>query len=191
MNFPSTISNEEVAKLPKIRFEGRIIVVERHKEVESACTEISRHCIVGFDTETRPSFVQGKTYKVSLLQLSTGDCCYLFRLNKVGFVKPLMDILTNESIKKIGLDTKGDIRSLGALRRFTPRRFIDLQSIVSKYGISELGLRKLAAIVMGGRLSKAQRLSNWEAAELTESQKIYSATDAWITLEIYRQIEGL
>jgi len=190
MNFPSTISNEEVARLPKIRFEGRIVVVERQEEAERACAEILRHRVVGFDTETRPSFVRGKTYRVSLLQLSTGDCCYLFRLNRIGLRRPLVDILTSEAVKKVGLATQGDMRSLKALRRFNPRGFIDLQSIVSGYGISELGLRKLAAIVVGGRLSKAQRLSNWEAAELTESQKIYSATDAWVALEIYRRIEG-
>jgi len=191
MNFPSTISNEEIIRLPKIKFEGRIVVVERQKEVERACAEISRHCMVGFDTETRPSFVQGKTYKVSLLQLSARDCCYLFRLNKTGLKRPLLDILASKTIKKVGLDTKGDIRSLKALRRFNPHGFIDLQSIVSKYGICELSLRKLAAIVVGGRLSKAQRLSNWEAAELTESQKVYSATDAWVALEIYRRIDRI
>ena len=186
MNFPSTISNEEVAQLPVIEFEGSIVVVESMKEVERACAELSKQSILGFDTETRPSFVQGKTYKVSLLQLSTEECCYLFRLNRVGLAKPIVDILTSETIKKVGIDTKGDIRSLKALGSFEPRGFIELQSIAPKYGIRELGLRKLAAIVIGGRLSKARRLSNWEATELTDSQKLYSATDAWIALEIYR-----
>lgn len=187
--FPPTLSNEDTAALPAVLYDGPIVVVDTETRIEAACSDLAAWPVLGFDTETRPSFVAGVTYRVALLQLSTPRCCYLFRLNRMRFEKPIVKLLENKTILKIGADVAGDIRSLSALRRFRPGGFVDLQRMASEWGIEEKSLRKLSAIVLGRRISKAQRLSNWEAAQLTEKQLRYAATDAWICPEIYRALQ--
>ncbi|MFI3293874.1 MAG: 3'-5' exonuclease [Rikenellaceae bacterium] len=191
---PSTlqkISNEETSKLPALSFKGRIVVVDNEEDIIAACDDLERYSIIGFDTETRPSFKAGVSYKVALLQLSTPNCCYLFRLNKIPLARPILKILESEQIKKLGADVVGDIRALKVLRHFKERGFIDLQSIVAQWGIGEKSLRKMSAILLGCRISKAQRLSNWEAQSFTPQQKIYAATDAWVCIEIYNKLQKL
>ncbi len=185
------ISNEETAKLPAINFNGRIVIIDKEDDVAVACEDLARHSVIGFDTETRPSFKAGVSYKVALLQLSTPSCCYLFRLNKIALSRPIIKILESESIKKLGADVIGDIRALRALRHFKDRGFIDLQSIVAQWGIGEKSLRKMSALLLGYRISKAQRLSNWEAQNFTHQQKVYAATDAWVCIEIYNKLQVL
>ena len=170
--FQQHISNEDTAKLPAVLFEGPIVIVDDEKQVEAACRDLASSPVLGFDTETRPSFKAGVTYRVALLQLSTPRRCYLFRLNRMRFEKQLVKLLENKAILKIGADVAGDIRSLLALRRFRPGGFVDLQQLAPDWGIEEKSLRKLSAIVLGKRVSKAQRLSNWEAAT------VYRKTDA-------------
>ena len=187
--FQPTISNDQTAALPAVLFDGPIVVVVDEKRIEAACRELASSPVLGFDTETRPSFKAGVTYRVALLQLSTPRRCYLFRLNCMRFDKPIVKLLENKNILKIGADVAGDIRSLHALRRFRPGGFVDLQQLAPEWGIEEKSLRKLSAIVLGKRVSKAQRLSNWEAAQLTEKQMRYAATDAWICPEIYRTLQ--
>ena len=188
-NFTDKISNEETAALPAIEFKGEIRIIEHERDIVPACKFLMKQAVVGFDTETRPSFRPGVTFRVSLLQLSTPRRCYLFRLNRMRFEKQLVKLLENKAILKIGADVAGDIRSLLALRRFRPGGFVDLQQLAPDWGIEEKSLRKLSAIVLGKRVSKAQRLSNWEAAQLTEKQMRYAATDAWICPEIYRTLQ--
>ena len=185
MAFQSKISNEDVAALSAIHFEGEIVIVDTEESLEEACSLLAECSVLGFDTETRPSFKAGVSNKVSLLQLSTYERCYLIRLNRVKFTSKLLSILQRSDILKIGADVAGDLRSLGKLRSFTPRGFIDLQSEVQKYGIEDKSLRKMSGIVLGKRVSKAQRLSNWEAQNFTDQQMVYAATDAWVCLKIY------
>lgn len=186
--FQATIDNDSVAALPAARFDGRIVVVDSEEMVDAACQELERCDIIGFDTETRPSFRAGVSYKVSLLQLSTPTTCFLFRLCRIRLSNQILKILGSRRILKIGADVTGDIRALHALREFKADGFVDLQNEASRWGIEEKSLRKLSAIVLGERVSKAQRLSNWEAGTLTEQQRDYAATDAWICLKI---LEGL
>ena len=187
--FQQHISNEDTAKLPAVLFDGPIVIVDDEKQVEAACRDLASSPVLGFDTETRPSFKAGVTYRVALLQLSTPRRCYLFRLNRMRFEKQLVKLLENKAILKIGADVAGDLRSLRQIRHFRDGGFVDLQGIAPEWGIGEKSLRKLSAIVLGRRVSKAQRLSNWEAAELTEKQMRYAATDAWICPEIYRTLQ--
>lgn len=168
-----------------VHFDGEIVVVDNEAALERACDYLATQQVLGFDTETRPSFKAGVTNKVALLQLSTYARCYLIRLNRVKLPSRVLSILQRSDITKIGADVAGDLRSLGKLRAFTPRGFIDLQSEVTKVGIEDKSLRKMSAIVLGKRVSKAQRLSNWEAQNFTEQQKMYAATDAWVCLKIY------
>lgn len=188
MSFIATIDNDTVASLPAARISGRIVIVDSDEQVEAACAHLAQCDIIGFDTETRPSFKAGVTHKVSLLQLSTEDCCYLFRLCRIRLDNRILKILGSRRILKVGADVAGDIRSLHALRQFTADGFIDLQHEAPHWGIDEKSLRKLSAIVLNERVSKAQRLSNWEAGTLTEQQQEYAATDAWVCLKIWDRL---
>ena len=187
-NFTDKISNEETAALPAIEFKGEIRIIEHERDIVPACKFLMKQAVVGFDTETRPSFRPGISYRVSLLQLSTPQLCFLFRLNKIPLAKPILQVLETDSILKIGADVAGDLRSLRQIRHFRDGGFVDLQSIASEWGIEDKSLRKLSAIVLRQRVSKAQRLSNWEAATLTDKQKLYAATDAWVCTAIYDRL---
>ena len=189
MAFQSTIDNDSVAALPAALFAGRIVVVDREELVEAACADLARRDMIGFDTETRPSFRAGVSYKVALLQLSTPEVCYLFRLNRIRLDNRILKILGSRRILKVGADVAGDIRSLHALRDFKADGFIDLQREAVRWGIEEKSLRKLSAIVLGKRISKAQRLSNWEAGTLTMQQREYAATDAWVCPQILEAMQ--
>ena len=188
-NFIDKISNEQTALLPAVEFRGEIRIVEHERDIAAACKTLAEQPVIGFDTETRPSFRPGVTFRVSLLQLSTPTVCYLFRLNKIPLAKPILQLLEDRRILKIGADVAGDLRSLRQIRHFRDGGFVDLQGIAPEWGIGEKSLRKLSAIVLGRRVSKAQRLSNWEAATLTDKQQLYAATDAWICPEIYRTLQ--
>ena len=191
MAFIESISNEDVAALEMVQFDGEIIVVETPQALEQACEYLSAQRILGFDTETRPSFTAGVTNKVALLQLYGGSKCFLIRLNRVQMSKALTDILHRTDILKIGAAVKNDIVGLSKLRHFTAGGFIDLQDIVENYGIKDKSLRKISGIVLGKKVSKAQRLSNWEAKTLTPQQQVYAATDAWVCVEIYENLRIL
>ncbi len=188
MSFQPTITNEQTAELSAAHFDGKIIIVERDSQIAAVCRDLAEQKVIGFDTETRPSFKAGVTNKVALLQLSTHNRCYLIRLNKMKLHNALLKILSNPNILKIGADVAGDLRSLHVLRHFNERGFIDLQHIARDWGIEEKSLRKLSAIVLGQRVSKAQRLSNWEATTLTPQQQMYAATDAWVCIKIYERL---
>ena len=187
-NFIDKISNEQTALLPAVEFRGEIRIVEHERDIAAACKTLAEQPVIGFDTETRPSFRPGVTFRVSLLQLSTPTVCYLFRLNKIPLAKPILQLLEDRRVLKIGAAVAGDLRSLRQLRHFRDGGFVDLQGIAPEWGIGEKSLRKLSAIVLGRRVSKAQRLSNWEAATLTDKQQLYAATDAWVCTRIYEQL---
>ena len=187
-NFIDKISNEQTALLPAVEFRGEIRIVEHERDIAAACKTLAEQPVIGFDTETRPSFRPGVTFRVSLLQLSTPPGCYLFRLNKIPLAKPILQLLEDRRVLKIGADVAGDLRSLRQIRHFRDGGFVDLQGIAPEWGIGEKSLRKLSAIVLGRRVSKAQRLSNWEAATLTDKQQLYAATDAWVCTRIYEQL---
>ena len=187
-NFTDKISNEDTANLPAIEFAGEIRIIDQERDIAEACKVLAAEPMIGFDTETRPSFRPGVTFRVSLLQLSTPRVCYLFRLNKIPLAKPILQLLENKQVMKIGADVAGDLRSLRQIRHFRDAGFIDLQAIAPQWGIGEKSLRKLSAIVLGQRVSKAQRLSNWEATTLTDKHQLYAATDAWVCIRIYEKL---
>ena len=183
-----SISNDELAELPLSSFEGVIHVVEQPEDMGPALEYLSRQSILGFDTETRPAFKKGQIYPVSLLQLSTSEQAFLFRINKIGLPVGLIKILASPKILKSGVAIRDDIKILQRIVPFKPAGFIELQDLVKNYGIESFSLKKLSAIVLGFKISKSARLTNWDAHELTEQQLIYSATDAWVSCEIYKQL---
>jgi ribonuclease D len=188
--FVSEISNEELQALPLVRFEGKIHLIDHLVKAELAINWLRTHPALGFDTETRPSFVRGKFNQVALLQLSTDTEAFLFRLCRMGVPKCLLALLSDPKILKIGAAIKNDINVLKRAAKIKPQGFIDLQDLAPKYGIKNLGLAKMAGIVLDVHISKAQQLSNWENIVLTEAQQRYAATDAWMCYKIYEKLAG-
>lgn len=186
----SEISKEELKDYPKTAFKGKIFVIENMKQYGAALDMLKGHKILGFDTETRPSFKKGKTNKLALLQLSTENEAFLFRVNKIGLPSEILQLMSSKIIIKVGLGLKDDLQKLKQTAHFNANGFIDLQEIVENYGINDKSLKKVSAIVLGHKISKNQQLSNWESKELTEAQQLYAATDAWICLKIYQKLSS-
>ena len=180
-----------IATLPKVEFKGKIVVIHSQREVKAAVDYLKRQPIVGVDTETRPSFRRGLVYQVALLQVSTLDICFLFRLNMIGLPTELVELLESTEVKKIGLSLKDDLALLKRRAPFRPQGFLDLQDFVKTMGIEDMSLQKLYANVFGEKISKSAQLTNWENAVLTESQKMYAATDAYTTLRLYLELNQL
>ena len=185
----SDIAKADVAQMPAALFQGRIIVIHAEADVKKAVDYLKSFPIVGIDTETRPSFKKGVHHDVSLIQLSTADTCFLIRLNRVKMPDSLISLLENKNITKIGISLHDDYQALNKRRKFTPEGFFDLQKYVKEFGIEEMSLQKIFAIVFGQRISKSQQLSNWENDVLTDKQKLYAATDAWACLKIYNELK--
>ena len=188
MQYPAKIDKDVVRELPVAQTDCEIEVIDSANEVATAVDCLMQEEVVGFDTETKPSFTHGKSNKIALMQISTAKKCFLFRLQMIGKSEALKKFLENEKIKKIGLALHGDLRNLRVWDKFTPKNFIDLQKIVIQYGIEELGLQRIYAIIFGKKISKSQQLSNWEAKILNQAQQIYAATDAWACREIYLKL---
>lgn len=186
-----TITKQELAEMPKVLYEGPITTVISETEAHKVFRAIDHYNVVGIDTETRPSFKKGKSNNVALLQISTMDHCWLIRLNRTGFTNDVKDFLENKNIIKVGLSLKDDFRLLNKSREIKPESYIELQQYVEQFGIKEKSLQKIYAILFGQKISKSQRLTNWEADELTEPQKRYAATDAWSCLVIYQKLKEL
>ncbi|MBQ4169566.1 MAG: 3'-5' exonuclease domain-containing protein 2 [Bacteroidales bacterium] len=185
-----SIKPEEMEKLPLAGFQGEIQVIDKKGlKYLRALDYLNRQQVIGFDTETRPTFSPThKSYGVSLLQLSGPDKAFLFRVKLLGMTPRLCRLLANEKIAKVGAATADDVRGLQRHAKFKPAAFIDLQKIVWEYGIKDKSVKKMACIILGFRISKTQQLSNWEAEELSEAQKRYAATDAWVCREMYLKL---
>ena len=180
-----------IPELPVDRFEGRIIVIQSVGEALRAVDYLLRCPQVGVDTETRPNFRPGPMHPVALLQVATPDTCFLFRLNQIGLPDCIVRLLTDERTAKIGLSLQDDWAQLRKRKDFQPVNYVELQNYVKPLGIVDMSLQKLYANLFGMKISKTQRLTNWEADVLTEAQKVYAATDAWACLRLYDEITEL
>lgn len=182
---------KKIASLPQALFPGRIHVVISRSQAVKAVDYLLSQPILGVDTETRPSFSRGTFYHVSLLQVSTHDTCFLFRLNIIGMSPAIVRLLEDTTVPKIGLSWHDDLNGLHKLGKFEAGLFIDIQNHVREIGIEDLSLQKLYANLFGSKISKAQRLTNWERDVLDEKQKQYAATDAWACIQIYEELQRL
>lgn len=187
----STILREEMADMPKVVYEGEIHLIDSTAETERIVTYLFTQDVVGIDSETRPSFKKGKTNPVSLLQVATHEYCFLFRLNKIENPESLIRFLESERVKKVGISLRDDALSLHRRYEFTPGGWIDLQTYIEPFGITDRSLQKIYAILFGEKISKSQRLTNWEADELSPAQQKYAAIDAWTCLKIYEYLKEL
>lgn len=188
-----SITKEALAELPVVSYPGgieAITVIDTAAKARVALRELNKYDHIGFDTETRPSFQRGHVNKVALLQLSTGEHCFLFRLNRAGIFDIVRPLLENPDIIKIGLSVHDDYNALRRRGDLNPAGFLDLQDYCRTFHIDDISLQKIFAIVFGERISKTQRLTNWEAETLNDSQQIYAAIDAWACLKLYRYIRS-
>jgi len=181
-------TSETVNELPYGQFRGNITIVEDASEAAKIVDILKKADVIGFDTETKPAFKKGEKHKIALLQLSTLNDAYLFRLNKTGFLPELIELFENDSILKIGVGIRDDLRGLNKLRRFKPGGFIELQDMAKSLQLGTFSLKGLAAEILNLHISKRQRLSNWEADILTQAQIDYAATDAWVALCIFNEL---
>ena len=175
-----TISKEEIKELPKAVFEGPIHVIQSEKEADKAVAYLQAQSVLGIDSETRPSFTKGQSHKVAL-----------FRLNMTGLTPSLIGLLENPEVIKVGLSLRDDFMMLHKRAPFTQQGCVELQDYVRPFGILDKSLQKIYGILFKEKISKSQRLSNWEADVLTDAQKQYAATDAWACLHIYNLLEEL
>ncbi len=182
---------KSIPDLPRVTFQGKIVVVLNEEEANKAVDYLLSADILGVDSETRPVFKKGQHHKVALLQVSTRDICFLFRLNLIGMPPCIIRLLEDTTVLKVGLSLHDDFMMLRQRADFKKGRFIDLQNIVSQFGIEDLSLQKLYANLFHERITKRQQLSNWEAPVLTEQQKTYAATDAWTCIQIYERLQEL
>jgi len=183
-----SITKEQLLELPEVKYPGKVILVDSAAKSKSALTYLNHVPQVGFDTETRPSFQKFRQYNVSLAQISVDDECFLFRLKQIGSIDGFMKFMENPDIQKIGLSLKDDFHSLNKLAEFQPQGFVELQTFVKDFGIADNSLQKIYGIIFNNRISKNQRLTNWEAHELTENQQHYAAIDAWACQRIYNYL---
>ena len=179
---------KSLANLPIVAFDKKIVVVNNTFDAEKAVDFLLKQDMLGFDTETRPSFQRGNVNQVALLQICAEDVCFLFRLNHIDIPDCLIRILTDTKITKVGLSLRDDLSVLRRRREFTPGTFIELQQFVKEFGIEDMSLQKLFANVFRQKISKNQQLTNWEADILTDKQKLYAATDAWSCIMIYKEL---
>lgn len=184
-----TISNEEVNQLPLGAFEGEVIVLSDPNSLTDVFEEINSHHYVGFDTETKPVFVRGHHNKVAILQIALPEKVFLIRLMATGITPEIVRFLQSEVILKAGVAIRDDIKALQLLKRFKPAGFVELAHLAKEAGLEVESVKKLAALLLGFRISKSAQTSNWEAEQLNEKQISYAATDAWVCLEVYRKLK--
>ena len=186
----SSISKEELEALPIATFKGKIILVDSDDKVAVAVNQLKKYRFLGFDTESKPEFRRGQQNKLALIQLSSPDFCCLFQLRGIKNLQPILELLADESILKIGFAVKDDFHSMKQFS-FQPRGFVDIQDVAKNSGIEDMSLQKIYAIVFGEKILKKQRLSNWSLPTLSTAQKQYAALDAWSCLRIYTKLNNL
>jgi len=185
------ITKAEINQLPMDHYRGPIHLIRTPDEADRAAKKLKKENLLGFDTETRPAFRVGESYRPSLLQLATENEVYLFQLKQTGFTKELRKILADQKIIKAGVSIKDDLKELRQLADFEPAGFVELANCAKQAGIKNLGLRGMGALLRGFRISKKEQVSNWAKSELTPSQLTYAATDAWLGRELYLHLDRL
>ncbi|WP_424963993.1 3'-5' exonuclease [Ekhidna sp.] len=186
--FAEHITKEDMRAMPLLAFEGNIHVIDSEKDCSKAVKALRKFDVLGFDTEKKPTFNKGEYNHTAMVQLSTLEDAYLFRLNEMGYPTTLFDLMSDHAILKLGISIDDDLKDLNKARKFKPQNFTDLNDVVRELGVKHMGVKKLAAVILGARISKNQQVTNWEADKLTPAQQKYAATDAWICLAIHEEL---
>ncbi len=185
------MEKEQINALPMWSYTGKIYFLANSEQAEEAAQDIRQQSVLGFDTETRPAFRKGQKFQPAILQLATDKAAYLFQLKKTGFPPSLLAVLEDSSIIKAGVATRDDIRQLREVKEFEPKGFVDLSEISHRNNLHNHGLRTLSAALLGIRISKKARQSNWAKNTLTQTQIRYAATDAWLSRELYLKMQSM
>ena len=185
-----TIEKERIKELPSLQFQGKVEICDTTEKVISAIPHLLESEVLGFDTESRPSFKKGVKYPVSLLQIASQSRVYIIQLQRSDFPGELVKLFENDSVTKVGIGIRDDIRELKSLVSFNPQNLVDLNEWAPELGFEKIGARNLSAMILGGRISKQQQTSNWANETLTQAQIDYAATDAWICVEIYLKLKS-
>jgi ribonuclease D len=188
--FDRCMTKNEINACPMQGWTGPVNVVRSEDELEAAMTRLAGHDLLGFDTETRPAYSKGESYLPSLLQLASATEVFIFQFKHLGLARPLRELLADPGVIKAGVGLNYDIRELTKLAPFTAAGFVDLGDIAKKAAIKNHGLRGLAAVLLGFRISKGAQTSNWARDELTPQQVQYAATDAWVGRKLYLALNG-
>jgi ribonuclease D len=183
-----TISHEEINALPLRTFPGKIVLVQEQQKLVRIFDEVKEHDVIGFDTETRPSFKKGETHKVALMQIALPEKVFLIRLNYTGVNSHIIEFLENHRLEKAGVGIRDDLHALKKITSFEPAGFTELAALAKASGLQVESVKKLTALLLGFRISKSAQTSNWEAQTLTQKQIEYAATDAWVCLEIRKRL---
>ena len=190
MSLPKSISKEDINKLPLFTFKGNVHLIETKEQALEAVAILEKNDTLGFDTETRAAFRKGESYQIALLQLATNSNAYLFRLNKCSLLPQIANLLANKNIIKTGVAVSDDIKGLQKLHHFEAQNFVELATIAKNNEIKNFGLRGLVALLLGRRLSKKEKISNWEKDPLSRGQITYAACDAVAGLQIYQEFSA-
>ncbi|MFT6055565.1 MAG: ribonuclease D [Roseivirga sp.] len=191
MSFQKSITKEDLMELPLSEYQGKVVIAVSEESIREALEEINHFDVVGFDTEARPTFKKGQIRQISLIQIATDEKVYLLRIMHTGLMKCIIDFMENPKIIKVGIGLDDDFNLLNKLRKFNKQGFLDLNKRFKEIGAENIGARNLAGMMLGIRISKSAQTSNWEAEQYSEKQISYAATDAWICLEIYRELQDL
>jgi ribonuclease D len=191
MSFQKSITKEDLMELPLSEYQGKVVIAVSEESIREALEEINHFDVVGFDTEARPTFKKGQIRQISLIQIATDEKVYLLRIMHTGMMKCIIDFMENPKIIKVGIGLDDDFNLLNKLRKFNKQGFLDLNKRFKEIGAENIGARNLAGMMLGIRISKSAQTSNWEAEQYSEKQISYAATDAWICLEIYRELQDL
>jgi ribonuclease D len=184
----TTITQDEINALPLKSFKGAVHLIDDAEALGKVFKEVSKQDVVGFDTETRPSFKKGQLFKVALLQIAIPDQVFLIRLQQTGVTEEIQSFLEDDSLIKTGIGIRDDILALQRMKHFQPKGFVDLGPLAKEAGLQVESVKKLTGLLLGFRISKSAQTSNWEIAKLTKKQIEYAATDAWVCLELYKKL---
>lgn len=188
MNYQKEIAKEDIIKFPQGKYPGEIVLITNKEEADKALLTLRKNKVIGIDTEARPAFKKGQRFPVSLVQLAGNNKVYLIRILETGQLPLLKDLLEDDSVLKVGIAIHDDLKDLARDLPHRARNIIDLNSFAQQKGFVSIGAKKLAALVLGIRISKAQQVSNWENKVLSRAQVDYAATDAWLCREIYLKL---
>ncbi len=180
-----------MAKLPIRRYEGRVRLVETPEDLEEARSDLRQESIAGFDTETRPAFKKGETHLPALVQVATARAVYLFQLRRTEVFPILAELLSEPRTIKAGISLKDDLRALKQVFAFEEKNMLDLGQVARRSGFEQTGVRNLAGILLGLRIPKGTKTSNWAAPQLSAAQIAYAATDAWACRELTLRFQSL
>ena len=180
------LSKNEINALPLIQYEGDIEILTSKDNIQAAINDLKNYDLIGFDTETKPTFVRGPLNPPSIMQLACDDKVYIFQFDNDEIFKQLFLILSNKNITKCGVSVDRDLIELMYLSPFDPISFVDLGNVARENEIPHHGLRGLVAMFLKQRISKGSQTSDWSKISLSDSQISYAATDAWVSLELFK-----